>query len=100
LNRFLGKVYCFRKIGHKKPSPEFFGYILDDLGLDASRVFMVGDDFESDVLGAVGCGIRAVWFNENSNEARNAKSYETIHDMRSLPRVLVALRAASVPPRL
>ena len=99
LNRFLGKVYCFRKIGHKKPSPEFFGYVLDDLGLEASRVFMVGDDFESDVLGAVRCGIRAVWFNEHSNEARTTKSYETIHDMRSLPQALLALRTAPVPPR-
>ena len=96
LNRFLGKVYCFRKIGHKKPSPEFFGYILDDLGLEGSTVFMVGDDFESDVLGAVRCGIRAVWFNEHSNEARKAKSYDTIHDMRSLPQTLVTLRSASV----
>jgi len=94
LNPFLCKVYCFRKIGHKKPSSEFFAYILDDLHLPASRVFMVGDDFESDVLGAVRCGIRAIWFNQHSNEARHAKSYDTVHDMRSLPRALDALRAS------
>ena len=99
LNRFLRKVYCFRKIGCKKPSPEFFAYIIRDLTLDASRVFMVGDDFESDVLGAVRCGIRAIWFNEHSNETRNAKEYVTIHDMRSLPRALDELSEQHTPGR-
>jgi FMN phosphatase YigB (HAD superfamily) len=24
LGPFLDRIYCFRKVGHKKPSPEFF----------------------------------------------------------------------------
>jgi len=31
LDRLLDKVYCYRTIGHKKPSREFFNYILRDL---------------------------------------------------------------------
>jgi len=88
LDKYLDKVYCFRKIGHKKPSPAFFAYVLDDLTLDASRVIMVGDDFATDVDGAVRCGIRAIWFNENSLEERRAETYLTVHDLRSLPEVL------------
>jgi len=91
LNRFFDRVYCFRKIGHKKPSPEFFGYILNDLGLDRSSVFMVGDDFDTDVIGAIRCGIRAVWYNEQSTEVRKAEMYQTIHDLRSLPEALNTL---------
>jgi len=90
LNRFLDRVYCFRKIGYKKPSAEFFGYILNDLGLDRSSLFMVGDDFDSDVIGAIRCGIRAVWYNEQSTEVRKAEMYQTIHDLRSLPEALNA----------
>ena len=88
LDCFLDKVYCFRKIGRKKPSPEFFAYVLNDLGLDPSNVFMVGDDFESDIVGAVRCGIRAIWFNGRSDEERKAEMYRTVHDLRSLPKVL------------
>lgn len=96
LSRFLDRVYCFRKMGHKKPSPEFFGYILNDLGLDQSRVFMVGDDFDSDVIGAVKCGLRAVWYNEHSTDTRKAEMYQTIHDLRSLPEALNAFRVANL----
>lgn len=88
LDRFLDKIYCFRKIRHKKPSQEFFAYVLNDLGLDPSSVFMVGDSFESDVMGAVRCGIRAIWLNEQSDDERKAEMYRTVHDLRSLPRVL------------
>jgi putative hydrolase of the HAD superfamily len=33
LDRLLDRVYCYRTIGHKKPSREFFDYILCDLKL-------------------------------------------------------------------
>ena len=95
LDRLLEKVYCFHTIGHKKPSREFFDTILRDLKLDHESVFLVGDDFEADVLGANRCGIRAVWLNEHSDEARVGEMYRTIHDFRDLPRALQELEAAT-----
>ena len=91
LNEVIDKVYCFRTIRYKKPSAEFFGYVLNDLGLDRSRVFMVGDDFEADVMGAVRCGIHSVWFNHRSRELRETEMYTTIHDLRLLPETLTRL---------
>ena len=91
LKGFIDKVYCYRAIGQKKPSPQFFSYILNDLGLDASKVFMVGDDFALDVLGANGCGIRAIWLNQNSDEERKAAMYQTVHDLKSLPNALTMM---------
>jgi len=88
LDSFLDKVYCFRAIGQKKPSSEFFAYILNDLGLEPSSVFMVGDDFESDIQGAVRCGIRSIWLNEHPGEEREGGMYRTVHDLKSLPEVL------------
>lgn len=91
LDQFLDKVYCLRMIGYKKPSPEFFEYILRDLGIDRSKVVMVGDDFDSDVLGAARSGIHAVWFNRDSLEIRKGELYDTIHDFRSLPQALAKI---------
>jgi putative hydrolase of the HAD superfamily len=88
LNKLLDKVYCYRKIGHKKPSKEFFGYILSDLGLEPSQAIMVGDDFEADVVGANNCGIQAIWYNSRTEENRESLMHRTIHDLRSLPKVL------------
>jgi putative hydrolase of the HAD superfamily len=88
LNKLLDKVYCYRKIGHKKPSKEFFEYILMDLGIEKSLVLMVGDDFEADVIGANTCGIRAIWYNSRTEENRESPMHRTVHDLRTLPQVL------------
>ncbi len=66
LERRLDKIYCFKTIGYKKPSSEFFKFILKDLDLSANKVIMVGDDYIADVLGAQAAGVRAVWFNRPS----------------------------------
>jgi HAD superfamily hydrolase (TIGR01458 family) len=43
-----------------KPSPEMFRAALDDIGLTASDVVMIGDDLRQDVGGAQAAGIRGV----------------------------------------
>jgi HAD superfamily hydrolase (TIGR01509 family) len=88
LDQLLDKVYCYRRIGHKKPSKEFFEYILVDMGVEPSRAIMVGDDFEADVVGANDCGIRAIWYNPRTAEKHESAMHQTIHDLRSLPQVL------------
>jgi len=85
LERWLDKIYCFRKIGHKKPSPAFFQYILDDLKLASRSILMVGDNYEADVLGANACGIKAVWLNQHSHEMRENQLQRTIHALAELP---------------
>ena len=49
LDRSIERVYCFREIGHKKPSRGFFEFILKDLGLSSSSVVRVGDTCDVDV---------------------------------------------------
>jgi putative hydrolase of the HAD superfamily len=91
LDRFVKRIYCFRKVGFKKPSPEFFQHVLEDLGVSPQAVVMVGDDFEGDVLGARQCGIRAVWLNEGSLAQRTGEGYCTIHSLDQLEEALSAL---------
>jgi len=85
LERWLDRVYCFKKIGFKKPSPEFFQFILNDLRLSPDRVVMIGDDHENDVLGAVRCGIRAVWLNARGDGTRAGEGWRAIRSMSELP---------------
>lgn len=88
LDEFVDRVFCYRRIGHKKPSALFFGSILTLLGLEPSRVALVGDDFEQDVLGANRSGIRAVWFNPRSRVEQSGEMHRTIHDLRELDGIL------------
>ncbi|MGI9509553.1 MAG: HAD-IA family hydrolase, partial [Geminicoccaceae bacterium] len=43
-----------------KPSPTFFNLALDDLGLTATDVVMVGDDIEADIGGAKAVGMQTI----------------------------------------
>jgi HAD superfamily hydrolase (TIGR01458 family) len=43
-----------------KPSPDFFATGVAELGVDAGRVAMIGDDLHNDVLGAQAAGLRGV----------------------------------------
>ena len=43
-----------------KPEKDFFRLALEDLGLEAREVAMVGDDPEADVAGAQGAGLKGV----------------------------------------
>jgi len=88
LAELIDAVYCFRRIGHKKPTAAFFGYILADLGTGPERVAMIGDDFESDVLGANASGIQAVWFDEGAGQRREGPLFRTVHRLAELPEVL------------
>lgn len=88
LKPFISKVYCYQRIGCKKPSPEFFDYILRDQKIVASQVALVGDDFQADVLGANQSGLRAIWYNPRSAEKRSASLHRSIHDLRELPALL------------
>lgn len=88
LDQLIEMIFCFQSIGYKKPSPQFFACVLKDLGVTADQVIMVGDNFDIDVAGANGMGIRAIWLNGHSDEIRAGTWYRTIRNLIELPQVL------------
>ena len=53
------------EFGVGKPDASVFTHVLRRLGAPASAALMVGDNFECDVLGAIGAGLEAVWIERN-----------------------------------
>ncbi|MCY3763127.1 MAG: HAD family hydrolase [Gemmatimonadetes bacterium] len=51
------------EVGAAKPDPAIFRHALAGLDAAPERVTMIGDSWENDVLGALGCGLAAVWLN-------------------------------------
>ena len=52
------KTYVSAHIGHKKPNPEFFSFVLEDLQLPPSKILYWDDDIKN-VTGAQTLGIQA-----------------------------------------
>ncbi|MDE2997452.1 MAG: HAD family hydrolase [Gemmatimonadota bacterium] len=57
----LDALAISEEVGAEKPSPAIFRYALDELGM--KKATMIGDSWDNDVLGAVGCGLTAIWLN-------------------------------------
>ncbi len=92
LAAFIERVFCARELGARKPEPAFFAACLDGLGLAADQVVMVGDGWETDVLGAVRAGLHAVWLSPRPAP----RPLPVIRDLAELPALLERLGAT--PP--
>ena len=88
LDAWIDRVYAFRTLRQRKPSPEFFAAVLEDLALPPAQAIMVGDDWENDIQGALANGLKAVWLNENNDRQRQGAKLRTIHSLRALPQAV------------
>ena len=93
LAEFFDLVFCYRRVGHRKPDAEFYRAVLETLKLSAADVFMVGDTLEADVVAANLQGIAAVWFNPESKINQSGSSCRTVHRFEDLAEALEELGA-------
>ena len=65
----------------------YFDYAFRVTGATPSATLMIGDNFQTDILGAKGAGLDVMWFNPvpETNKATEAVDYE-IHDLREIGR--------------
>ncbi|MDA8108413.1 MAG: HAD family hydrolase [Betaproteobacteria bacterium] len=91
LRPYITDIFCFREIGGRKETPQFWAQVLKTLDAKPHEVAMIGDSPEQDVLAPRREGIFSVWFNPQD---RNANVYE-IPVIRSLPEVVPLLTQAA-----
>jgi len=63
-----------------KPNPFFYKMALDELGLPAAQVVMIGDDLEADIQGAQVAGIKAVLVKTGKYRPKLAAKMEVTPD--------------------
>ncbi len=81
-------------LGMDKPAPEIFGWMAERLGVPLGETVHVGDSFPADVLGAIGAGMRALWF--APEEGPPHAKVDAIPDRARVVRGAGELRAALV----
>lgn len=79
-------------LGMEKPAPEIFDWMAERLGVPLAETVHVGDSFPADVMGALGAGMRAVWF--APEEGPPHSKVQTIPERVGVVRGAVELRAA------
>ncbi|MHB1295538.1 MAG: HAD family hydrolase [Anaerolineae bacterium] len=98
LGGLLDRIYCRRNVGQPKPSAAFFAHVLADLGVGAEDAVMVGDSLTTDVVGALQCGLWAVWLHEGAGDAALGPRMRTAHGWREVPATLAALWGEDTAP--
>jgi len=74
-----------------KPSELFFMMAIDDVGEKPESIMMVGDDIESDIIGAAKCGLPGALVKTGKSESihrANLDDFEIIESIGDLPRLL------------
>lgn len=85
-------------VGATKPAPAIFRFALARLGVAPERTTMIGDSWENDVLGALGCGMAAVWLNRyrltcpDTALAVEIRGFEPVEDVLRILGVLAGGR--------
>jgi FMN phosphatase YigB (HAD superfamily) len=59
---FTKPVFVSDDLGVRKPNVRAFNVLRDSFALDAELIWYVGDDPLVDIVGALGSGMRAIWF--------------------------------------
>ncbi len=55
--------------GVNKPHPDIFAYALNKIGANRETVIMIGDNLQTDIIGAYRSGIDQIWFNPDNKES-------------------------------
>lgn len=63
LRPYVDALVTSEEFGCTKPDPKLFRIAIAMVGLAPEEAVMVGDAWETDIVGARNAGIRAVWFN-------------------------------------
>jgi putative hydrolase of the HAD superfamily len=90
LRPFFDIIVCSEEVGINKPDPKIFQFAMNKAGAKAENSFMIGDDYEVDILGAERVGMKTVHFNPQIEE-KQVKHMNQITNLSQLPWKLLEL---------
>lgn len=79
LDGFFELVVTSETTGHKKPDPRIFQYAMEQLVTSPENCLMIGDNPDSDILGAQRANIDQVFFNPEGKPIALKPTYEISH---------------------
>jgi YjjG family noncanonical pyrimidine nucleotidase len=89
ITHFFQEVVTSQNSGYKKPDSRIFEYALKKIKAVPHECLMIGDSFQSDIVGATRAGIDAVFFNpDQRNQDISIKPKYEIQDLGELKGIL------------
>lgn len=79
LESYFDFVVTSETTGHKKPDPRIFQYLLDKLSVKATDCIMIGDNPNSDILGAIQSNLDNIYFDPHGKGIEHLPTYTIKH---------------------
>jgi len=90
LRSFISDIFVSEDIGHQKPSPFYFDYVLSRIvPTEKKRILVIGDSLSADIVGGNGAGIDTCWF--NPSEAPSKSGIFPTYEIKNLEEILKSL---------
>lgn len=89
MEQYFDKVILSEDAGENKPGRGFFDYAFAQTGASPASTLMVGDNYQTDILGALNYGLKAVWFNRwNAAQTPDERILLTTKSLLQLKEIL------------
>ena len=79
IKKYFDKIITSESVGLKKPNPKVFEFALKTANTTSESSFMIGDNLEADIIGAINCGISSIHFNLHDEKFSNKKYTSVSH---------------------
>ncbi len=87
--KYFEKLFISEKMGHDKPTKEFFDICFSEMGnLKKEEVVMLGDSLTADIGGAKEYGLKTIWFNIDKNSFNSALADFTVEKLSDVKAIL------------
>lgn len=87
LRDYFDTIILSEDAGANKPSKQYFDYALQVSGANRETTLMIGDNLQTDILGALGCGLDAMLFNRWQEAPSDIPTY-TVATLREIMDIL------------
>ena len=88
LRDYFDTIILSEDAGVNKPSPLYFDYALSQSGANRATTLMIGDNLQSDILGALSAGIDAMFFNRYPEHEKSQEATYTVTSLREIMNIL------------
>ena len=86
LRAFFEHILISEEVGTQKPDKAIFEIAMERAGTTVDACIMIGDNYNTDIIGAKNAGMDQVFFNPNKNRKREPVTYEitTLIELKSI----------------
>lgn len=84
LNQYFNSVITSEGACAKKPYPEIFEFALAKTNVKKELAFMIGDDYDADIMGAARFGMASIWYNAQRTKKSLPKNGREIYQLNEL----------------